>query len=125
MEKNAILFRSQAEVTIATLQSSELTSVFEDSLSRKLQELISAGAVPKIVLDLSRLTFLGSTGVGALVAILGRIRKHNGQFAVVGLSGQARGVVEVCGLEKALMLFPDVPSAIQAMKRVPAAIPSH
>ena len=51
-----------------------------------------------IEIDLRRLTFLGSTGVGVIVAACKRVRASGGTFSVSCDHNLARRVIEVAGL---------------------------
>jgi anti-sigma B factor antagonist len=70
-------------------------------------ELIKAGdgvAAP-IIVDLTAVTFIDSTGIGVLVGALKRAREANGALAFCGAQNRVRRVFEITGLLRALPLF--------------------
>lgn len=68
-------------------------------------------AVDQVILDLSDLTFLDSSGIGVIVAALKRLREADGELKIAGASGPVLRVLEITGLDGIIPLHPDVPSA--------------
>jgi anti-sigma B factor antagonist len=60
---------------------------------------------PCVVVDLSGLTFIDSTGIGVLVGGLKRAREHGGALTLVCPVPRIRRVFEITGLLKALPLY--------------------
>jgi len=52
----------------------------------------------RMVLDLSKLTYLDSSGVGILIFILQTLRVKKGKLKVIGLSGTPRKVLEMSNI---------------------------
>ena len=65
-----------------------------------------------LVLDMSRLTFLDSAGVGALVSLFVSRRNHGKTLALAGLTQQGNAVMQVSGLLKLIPIFPSVEDAL-------------
>lgn len=59
--------------------------------------------VPKLLLDLSNLQYLDSSGVGLLISIIQKIRAKSGSLQVFGLHGSPKLVLDMC---KILQLIP-------------------
>lgn len=68
-----------------------------------------------LILDMSRVKFVDSAGVGALVQLLVHRRRLNQKFALAGLTQQGKAVIEVCGL---LKLIPCYASVAEAREQV-------
>lgn len=67
-----------------------------------------------LVLDMSGLSFLDSSGIGALVSLF-VTRKHTGKTLVLaGLTKQGTAVLQVSGLLKLIPAYPTVEEAISA-----------
>jgi anti-anti-sigma factor len=65
-----------------------------------------------LVLDMSGVSFLDSSGVGSLVSLYVS-RKHNGKtLALARLTPQANAVLQVSGLLKLIPTFPTVEDAV-------------
>jgi anti-anti-sigma factor len=69
---------------------------------------------PRLVLDMSGVSFLDSAGVGALVQIFVHRRALNQEFGLASLTQQGNAVVTVAGLKKLLPIYDSVDQARQA-----------
>ena len=112
---DVVTFRQAGDVTVAALQTGEITPKVSDVLQSHLCRMQAGKQTVKFVLDLSKLNFLGSVGLGALVVLLQRARKGDGQFALAGLTGLCRDVMRVTGMERAFSMYDDVTSALEAL----------
>jgi anti-sigma B factor antagonist len=77
----------------------------------RLVHLIADGR-HHIVVDLSGTDFLDSTGLGALVTALKRIRAHDGQLRLVVNQDRIRKVFEITSLDRVLDIHDALESAI-------------
>jgi anti-sigma B factor antagonist len=59
----------------------------------------------KVVVDLTNLTLIDSTGVGALISLFKRTRSQGGAVFFAGLQAQPREVFRLLRLDKSLDLF--------------------
>lgn len=64
-----------------------------------------------LVLDMNRVSFLDSSGVGALVSLFVNRRNQGKTFALAALAPQATAVVAVAGLQKLLSIHKTVEEA--------------
>lgn len=87
----------QGEIDVAT----------SPTLREELYALIDGG-VTELVVDLSGLGFIDSSGLGVLVAALKHIRERGGQLVLAGLAQPALRVFEITDLTA---LFTIEPSA--------------
>jgi anti-sigma B factor antagonist len=69
-------------------------------------------AACRVVVDMSRVTFIDSTGIGVLVGALKRTREHDGSFALVCPQPRVRRVFEITGLLQALPLSATIDEAL-------------
>jgi len=84
-------------------------------LKRTLAELIGEQCT-RIVIDLSRVTFMDSTALGVLVGI-GRRLGADGVLAVAAPSPQAVTLFELTGLNRTIEMFPTVDAAITSLRQ--------
>lgn len=77
--------------------SGELDLASADALSRRIRHVCSTG-VSVLVLDLSELTFMDSTGLHAVLATDELCRRNACDLRVKVGNGPIRRVVEICGL---------------------------
>lgn len=75
---------------------------------------VTSGGDHRIVLDLSGVGFLDSTGLGVIVGILKRIRTHGGALLLAGAEPQVRKVFEITRMTDILPLHDTVGEAIAA-----------
>lgn len=65
-----------------------------------------------IICDLSKVTFMDSSGVGALVFLFKRLREQNRRLVLAGLSGQPKELTTLLRLNRAIPVFQDVRSCV-------------
>ena len=82
-------------------------------LRDQIRDLSAKGAV-HVIADLGRVDFLDSTGLGALVGGLKRLREAGGSLALVISSPRILRIFQVTGLTKALAAQPSMADAITA-----------
>ena len=81
-----------------------------------IEELITdrlAQGDRRIVIDLSGVTHIDSTGIGTLIASLGKVMQSGGSLAITGASGVVREGFRVTRLDSVFRFFPDVDSAVR------------
>jgi anti-anti-sigma factor len=79
----------------------------------KLDEQIHAGRAD-LVVDLSDVTFLDSTGLGVLVGRLKIARTRGGSMRLVGTAERVLRVFAITGLDKVFEIYPDLEAALDA-----------
>lgn len=72
--------------------------------------LIAAGEL-FVVVDLSEVDFIDSSGLGGLVSGLKRAREAGGDLRIVGPNDQARLVLQLTNLDKVLITLEDAETA--------------
>lgn len=71
-----------------------------------------ADGIQHVVADLRGVDFLDSTGLGAFVGGLKRLRREGGSLALVTRPGRVLQVFEVTGLIRVFAMYPSVQEAI-------------
>jgi anti-sigma B factor antagonist len=85
----------------------EIDVATSPTLRDELYTVIDGGSTA-LVVDLSGLGFIDSSGLGVLVGSLKHMRERDGQLVIAGLEQPARRVFEITGLTE---LFPMEPAA--------------
>lgn len=80
----------------------------------RLAHVIAAAPGSTISVDLSEVSFLGSTGMGMLVAARKQAKEAGGDLRVVRPQPSVRRVLEVTGLDTVLL---EAPSAADLIRR--------
>jgi anti-sigma B factor antagonist len=72
-----------------------------------------------VLLDLSELRLIDSSGVGAIVSLFKRVRGAGGEFRIKGVNGQPLAIFKVLRLDKVFQLSEPRDSKVPAGKRAP------
>ncbi len=69
-----------------------------------------------VVLDMSRLQYMNSTGLNILINVLTRSRNAGGDALIAGISESVRQLFIVTKLDSVFVLAKDIPAAISSIK---------
>jgi anti-sigma B factor antagonist len=98
----------------AVLQvTGEVDAYTAPMLRERIREIAAKGAV-HLIADLGQVDFLDSTGLGALVGGLKRLREDDGSLALVLATPRILRIFQITGLTKAFATWPSVTDAITA-----------
>ena len=78
--------------------------------------------VRKLVVDLSKVTYIDSTGIGIIAYCFGKISQMEAQASVSGATGLVMEVFKLTRLESVIRFFPDVASACEGFTSANASI---
>jgi len=73
----------------------------------------------RIVLDLTELEWIDSSGVGALVVLYKNAKAKGGEVVVASLQRQPREIFRLLHLESAFQIFDTVPQAVARLGAAP------
>ena len=68
----------------------------------------------RIVIDLSRATYIDSAGVAALILAMQEVEAYGGKFFLSGLQETLRSIFEISRLDRTFRIVPDVDAALAA-----------
>jgi anti-sigma B factor antagonist len=74
----------------------------------------TGGTAPRVVVDLSEVNFLDSTGLGVLVGAMGRVREADGSMRLVVSSDHILKVLRITGLDALIPVDADAAAAVAA-----------
>ncbi|WP_067485688.1 STAS domain-containing protein [Actinomadura hibisca] len=101
--------RTEQDLTVVTI-SGEIDVFTSPRLRELLLDIIDNGGV-HLVVDLSEVTFLDSTGLGVLVGIYHRLRARDGSMSFMGVNDRVRRVFHVTQLTKIFVLHDSLADA--------------
>ncbi|MBD2463963.1 STAS domain-containing protein [Oscillatoria sp. FACHB-1407] len=78
-----------------------------------INNILELGAT-HLLLDMKDVLFMDSSGLGALVIAHNRVQKAGGKLMLCSLSGQARMLFELSGMEKMFEVYSDKDAFEQA-----------
>lgn len=90
-----------------------LTAANAKAFKDEVIALITEGA-SQLVIDFKGVSFLDSSGLGALTGILKRIG-HRGDLVVCGLNDDVQQMFKICRMDRVFQSYSDAPAAVQAM----------
>ncbi len=97
------------------------------SFQATLEELKTKG-IRRLVLDMSKIKYVNSTGLGSLVKYADTFKSTGGGMALIKVPAKVKIVIEMLGLNAFFDICPDLDSALQALKNntadAPAAAPT-
>ncbi len=68
-----------------------------------------------LVVDLSRVTYIDSSGLAALIGAMQRVEGYGGKFLLAGLQGTVCDIFENVRLDQVFQIFPDAAAALAAI----------
>ena len=68
----------------------------------------------RVVIDLSRATYIDSSGLAALILAMQKVEAYGGRFFLTGLHEIMRSIFESSQLDQIFQIFPDVDAALAA-----------
>ena len=80
-------------------------------LRAKVRDLLGAGAI-RMVLDLSKVTYIDSTGIGTLVASYTSTANRGGQLELLHVTPKVRHLLSITGLLAVFEIHEDEESAV-------------
>lgn len=105
------------DVTVLTLKGKLMGGKETNAVQEHVQSLIDGGA-RELVMDLSRVKWLNSQGVGMLMACLTKMRNAGGSLVISGATEKVENVFMVTKLIQIFETFDSVEEAIQSFKKM-------
>ncbi len=102
--------RHEGDVSVVSARG-EVDVFTAPDLDTELDGLIAAGS-SRLVVDLSDVAFLDSTGLGVLVKALKHAREAGGWLHLVVTSDRIRKIFEITGLDASIPIFDTAQDAI-------------
>lgn len=91
-----------------------LTAINGTAFKENAIKLIEEGHA-RLIVDMTAITFIDSSGLGALVSVLKRVG-NRGEIVVCGLSSSLKQMFAITRMDRVFAGYPDRPAAIRALK---------
>lgn len=104
--------RAEGDVTVLEV-GGEVDVYTAPKLRERLVELVGEGH-HRLVVDMTKVEFLDSTGLGVLVGGLKRVRAHDGSLALVCNQERILKIFRITGLTKVFPIHDSLDEALQA-----------
>ncbi len=103
MKKDTLLVRPNGELDLGVA----------DRFRRTLDETIEKGKARNLVFNLTRVSFVDSSGLGVLLGRYKRVSKNGGKVFIVSPQPQVRKVLDLSGLLRIMNEYPNENEALE------------
>ncbi len=103
------------DVAVAAVPVEELDASNAGEFKRDFAPVLDANM--KLVLDLSRLRFIDSSGLGAFLSCLRRLSAKGGDLKLAGMSKQVRAVFELVRMNRIVDIYGTREEAVRAFEQ--------
>lgn len=100
------------DVTVAAIPVDELDASNTGEFKRDITPVLQANT--KLVLDLSRLRFVDSSGLGAILSCLRQLSAKSGDLKLCGMSKQVRALFELVRMHRIFDIYDTQDEAVGA-----------
>ncbi len=84
---------------------------FETDLRTRIEH-----GVRKMLVDLSKVSYMDSSGLGTLVVLAGKLDRLGGKLVICGAQGKVREVIEISRVDRLLGMYGDSQAGCAALK---------
>lgn len=109
---------TKKELTIFKLDERRLDAALAPELKSQFVVLIEAEKKRYLIIDLSQVDAMDSSGLGALLMAHRQTSAHNGFAAFIGVRGKVKDLIKMAGLDKQLNIFSSVQDVINSIETV-------
>ena len=79
---------------------------------KELLQPLTQRKAPRILLDLSGVTYMDSSGLAVVIEALQSVLSYGGKFGLFGLQDSVRNIFEIARLDQVFEIFPDKTTAL-------------
>jgi anti-sigma B factor antagonist len=101
-------------VAVAMVPVEELDASNSGEFKRDIAPVLEANS--RLVLDLSQLRFVDSSGLGAMVSCLRQLTAKSGDLKLCGMSKQVRGLFELVRMHRIFDIYSTREEAVHAFE---------
>ena len=101
-EKNVLSLEGEIDLHVSPRVAASLEAMIRDK-------------PPRIVVDLSRVNYVDSSGLAVLVEAMQNVEEYGGKFALAGLQESVRSIFETARLDQVFLIYPHVDAALAAI----------
>ncbi|MDZ7724944.1 MAG: STAS domain-containing protein [candidate division KSB1 bacterium] len=101
------------DVVVLKLSGEMMGGPDATALNDKLHELIESGNL-KVVVDLSLVSWVNSSGLGILIGALTTIRNAGGELVIASVTDRIQRLLQITKLDKVFDIYDVVESAVAA-----------
>lgn len=76
--------------------------------------IMTAKKPQRVVVDLTKVTYLDSSGLAVLIEAMQNVKEYGGKFAVAGVQESVKHIFDIARLDQVFLIFPTVDEALAA-----------
>jgi anti-sigma B factor antagonist len=105
-------FMSRKQPNVLPLDG-EIDLHISPEVAKSLRSMIEEK--PKqVIVDLTKVTYLDSSGLAVLIEGMQNVQKYGGKFGLAGVQDDVRHVFDIARLDQVFEIYPDVDTALAA-----------
>lgn len=110
-----IKINEQYNAVVLNLDGKLMGGPFGEEMSSTLHKLLDEGK-KRIVIDLSKVGFVNSSGLGILIGGLTTMRNGGGDLKLAGITSKIEGLLSITKLNQIFEQFPSAESALKSFE---------
>jgi len=110
-----IIERTDDNVAICKIEGKLSGIEGKGQVQDKIRELIERDLI-KVVLDLSKVNWIDSTGLGELIASLSSLKKQDGLLVLSNIQDPVQSLLKMTNLNQIFDIYQDVEKAVEALR---------
>jgi anti-sigma B factor antagonist len=104
----------QNEVLVITIDQPNLDAASAAYIKTKISDLVSSYKLKSLVLNLEKINFIDSSGIGALIGLEKEIKKLGGDIKLCRMTNTVRTIFEMVQLNRVFEVYPNQQQAVRA-----------
>ena len=108
----------ESDKTLVIKLSGELDALGSNQVRPDLETITEDKTIQEVTLDLGEVTFLDSSGIGAIVFMYKRVKAGNRTLKLVEVDGQPRELIELLRIDSA------IPVTMRGTEKLDTVFPS-
>ena len=104
-------------VTVAMVSGEYLDASNAGDFKKQIVPVLTSAATGTVILDVSTLTFVDSTGLGSLLSCLRQMQKSGGDMKLCGMSKPVRTLFELVRMHRIFDIYNSRDEALQAVRQ--------
>ena len=113
-----ISYLIQESILVITIDNHYLDASISQEFKRKASNLIDQTQIGNVVLDLGKLDFIDSSGLGSFLSILRKLVNNGGDIKLAKLTDPIRMTIELIRMHKIIDVFNTTDQAIRSFNHV-------
>jgi anti-sigma B factor antagonist len=115
-EKQRVIIQPHAEAIIGVICEPRFDDIIVDQMQAEISVAAAKRSAAPVILDMSKVDYVPSIGLGALVGLSRRLRQDGHRFLLAGLQAQVRTLFTITRLDKLFEIRSNVDDALAHLK---------